>query len=680
MAARSKRPKRRQSATHRKVNPASLPVGVIKISREGFGFVDCPEGSFFIPPHGIHGAMDGDTVRVRPRSSRWRAQAQGRAGGAGGKAPVGAVESVVERASDTLVGLFHVVEGTGFVTPQDRRIDYLVKTRVRPGLAVSDGDIVAVRLETFASRHESPSGVIERVLGRMDDPGILEEIIAVRHRLETSFSQEALDEADASVLDIEKALLEPDRRDLRDRFVLTIDPADARDFDDALSVDYVDGVMRLGVHIADVSSYVAWDSALDRDARRRTTSTYFPDRVIPMLPEKLSNGLCSLNPGEDRLAFTADIYLDGGCDVLRSEFYPSVIRSGARLDYDAVQAMFDGVGEYPDDQIRSTLTALRKVGKTLFRKRVKRGALDFSSHELKVRFGDDGEPVGIEQRQRTEATGLVEEAMILANEAVASYMLEAEAPMVYRIHEEPNLAALEETVPVLREFGYCAQGAPITSSQIQSILDEARGTVEEDLVSMVLLRAMKQAVYRSAFTTHFGLASDGYTHFTSPIRRYPDLLAHRLLRLRLFEDGMASGAIKKGSPYPPAIAGLKSMFGQLDYLCDHSSRMEREAEQASNEALDVKICEYMKRFIGQEFRGIIANVLRFGFFVRIDNGCEGLVPIRDLEGWFEYDEEHRVLRKEDSARPVEYHLGQRVTVRLTEADELSGQLTFALVK
>ena len=680
MAARSRRPKRKQAGTRRKASSASLPVGVIKISREGFGFVDCPEGSFFIPPHGINGAMDGDKVRVRPRSSRWRAQAQGRSGGSGGKAPVGAVESVIERSSDMLVGMFGIVDGTGFVTPQDSRIDYLVKARVQPGLAVSDGDIVVVRLETFSSRHESPSGVVERVLGRMDDPGILEEIIAARHGLATAFPQEALDEAEACALDIDAALAEPDRRDLRDRFVLTIDPADARDFDDALSVDYVDGVLRLGVHIADVSSYVVWDGQLDREARKRTTSTYFPDRVIPMLPERLSNGLCSLNPGEDRLAFTADIYLDEGYDVLRSELYPSVIRSGARLDYDAVQEMFDGAREYPGEQERATLNALRKAGKALFRKRIKRGALDFSSHELKVRFNDGGEPVGIEQRQRTEATGLVEEAMILANEAVASYMLEADAPMVYRIHEEPNLAALEETVPVLREFGYAAQGTPITSAQIQSVLDEARGTAEEDLVSMVLLRAMKQAVYRSKYTTHFGLASDGYTHFTSPIRRYPDLLAHRLLRLRLFEDGMASGTFKKGSPYPPAIAGLKSMFGQLDYLCDHSSRMEREAEAASNEALDVKICEYMEQFVGEEYRGIIANVMRFGFFVRIDNGCEGLVPIRDLEGWFEFDEEKRVLRKEDSARPVEYHLGQRVTVRLTEADRISGQLTFALVQ
>ncbi|MGI6220961.1 MAG: ribonuclease R [Coriobacteriales bacterium] len=678
--ARSRRPRRKQSGTRRKINPATLPLGVIKVSREGFGFVDCPEGSFFIPPHGIHGAMDGDTVRVRPRSSHWRAQAQGRSAGSRAKAPVGAVHCVVERASDSLVGIFSVVDGTGFVMPQDRRIDYLVKARVRPDLTVSDGDIVVVRLETFASRHESPSGVVERVLGRVGDPGIQEEIIAARHGLETEFPQEALDEAEASRLDIDAALREPDRRDLRDRFVLTIDPVDARDFDDALSVDYVDGVMRLGVHIADVSSYVAWDSALDREARKRTTSTYFPNRVIPMLPEKLSNGLCSLNPGEDRLAFTVDIYLDGGCNVIESDLYPSVIRSDVRLDYDSVQVMFDGGADYPDEQLRIVLGTLRKVGKTLFRKRIKRGALDFSSHELKVRFDEEGAPCDIVMRQRTEATDLIEEAMILANEVVASHMLEADASMVYRIHEEPNLSSLEETVPVLRQFGYASQGAPITSRQIQDVLDEARGTPEEDLVSMVLLRAMKQAVYRSSFTTHYGLASDGYTHFTSPIRRYPDLLAHRLLRLRLFEERMVSGEVKKGSPYPPAIAGLKGMFGQLDYLCDHSSRMEREAEQASIEALDVKICEYMEQFVGEEFRGVIANVLRFGFFVRIDNGCEGLVPIRDLDGWFEYDEELRVLRKEDSARPVEYHLGQRVKVRLVESDTRSGQLTFALAK
>ncbi len=665
----------------------NLPIGTLSVTSQGYGFAETPEGRFFIPQNKIHGAMDGDVVRVRPISQDWRKQ-QMRAtaaasnasddGGAGtsdaAQAPLALVDRVIDRGTREVVGKYVVFEGMGYLIPHDTRLDYLIRANVPAAIAVSDGDIVMLSIDTYPTKRETPAGTVQRVIGREDDPGIIEEIFAARHGIETSFSAAALQEADACALDIDAALREPDRRDIRDRMVLTIDPADARDFDDALSLDFVDGAMRLGVHIADVSSYVRCGSSLDLDARRRGTSTYFPNRVIPMLPEKLSNGLCSLNPGEDRLSFTVDIYMDRNGSVSKTEMYPSVIRSRLRLDYDGVQRMFDGEEAYPSDEARQVLDNLHRISRKLRERRMRRGALDFEGMELKVTFGADGKPNGIIKRRRSDATELVEECMIAANEAVAAYMLERDAPMVYRIHEDPNPSSLEEIVPVLREFGYAQHEVPVSNRQIQAILDDAQGKPIYPIVSSLLLRAMKQAAYRDHYTSHFGLASPGYTHFTSPIRRYPDLMAHRLLRLRLFQDAYPSNPPAR----PGAIVDISNMIDQLAWLCDSSSVMEREAEKASYDALNSKICEYMEQFVGERFGSIIVNVMQFGFFVRLDNGCEGLVPTGELDGWFDYDEAKRTLSRTDSGVDIVYALGQRIHVVLTKSNKYRGKLTFSL--
>ncbi len=658
----------------------NLPTGTLSVTSQGYGFAETPEGRFFIPQNKINGAMDGDVVRVRPISQDWRRQMRVAAGDDGNgtsdatQAPLALVERVIDRGTRDVVGKYVVFEGMGYLIPHDSRLDYLIRANVPAEVKVADGDVVMLAIDNYPTKREVPSGTVTHVIGREDDPGILEDIFAARHGIETTFSEAALQEADACKLDIDAALREPDRRDIRDRFILTIDPADARDFDDALSLDFVDGVARLGVHIADVSTYVRWGSSLDLDARRRATSTYFPDRVIPMLPEKLSNGLCSLNPNEDRLSFTVDMYIDGNGTVLRSEMYPSVMRSRLRLDYDGVQRMLDGDEAFPSDEARQALDNLHRISRKLRERRIRRGALDFESTELKVTFGADGKPDGIVKRQRSHATELVEECMIAANEAVAGYMLECDAPMVYRIHDDPNPSSLDEIVPVLREFGYARYETPTTNAQIQAILDDAEGKPIYPIISSLLLRAMKQAVYREHFTTHFGLASPGYTHFTSPIRRYPDLMAHRLLRLRLFQEAYPSNPPAR----PGAIVEVSTMLDQLTWLCDNSSVMEREAEKASYEALNSKICEYMQRFVGERFVATIVNVMQFGFFVQLENGCEGLVPTRELEGWFDYDEAKRTLSRTDSGENVVYALGQRVNVVLAKADKYRGKLTFSL--
>ncbi len=674
--ARYSRNKRKRKA-HSSRSVGTLPVGTINITSQGYGFVQTPEGKFYISKSKINGAMDGDTVRVRPISRPQKRRQHCELNAAKSDAAQSAfalVDKVVERKTCELIGKYVLFEDTGYFIPQDARLDYLIRANAPSTLEVHDGDIVKLLIDTYPTNKQSSCGTVTRVVGREDDPQILEEIFAARHGIETCFSEGAISEANECILDIQSALEEPDRVDIRDRYILTIDPKDAKDFDDALSLDFVNGTMRLGVHIADVSSYVRWGTSIDLDAKNRTTSTYFPDRVIPMLPEKLSNELCSLNPDVDRLAFSVDMYFDNNGACVNTEMYPSVIRSRLRLDYASVQSMFDGEQKYPSIDAKQTLYNLHKLSQQLRKKRMRRGALDFESIELKVTFDKADKPNGITKRVRSEATELVEECMIAANEAVASYMLKCGGDMVYRVHEEPLLSSLEDIAPALREFGYATHEVPITNEQIQAILDDAYTKPIYPIVSNLLLRAMKQAVYRDHFTTHFGLASLGYTHFTSPIRRYPDLLAHRLLRLQLFKDKYP----KNPPARPSAIAGISDMTEQLEYLCERSSKKERESEKASYEALNSKICEYMEQFVGDKFEAIIVNVMQFGFFVRLQNGCEGLVPIDTLDGWYDYDEAKRKLSCADSGVNIEYGLGQDVKVILTKTDKVRGNLTFAL--
>ncbi len=661
-----------------------LPTGKIRVSLDGYGFVETAEGNFFIPASRLNGAMDGDMVRVRPSSNR-RPDTRSKSGQPYKfkSTPKATVDCVLERAHERIVGLYLLLEGIGYVVPQDRRLDYLIRAAVPSGLNPKDGDVVLLAFSTYPSKHEEPSGMVERILGNQDDPDILDEIIAARHGIKTDFSQNALEDARQCTLDIDKALQESDRRDIRDRLVITIDPANARDFDDALSVDYppeAKGDIRLGVHIADVSNYVLCDTHLDLEARAKSTSTYFPKKVFPMLPEELSCGLCSLNPNEERLAFSVDMVIDSNGDVVLVEIYPSVIKSRARLDYSSIQSMFDKKIDYPEDEVGRLLKDLHKLTSKLRNKRMSRGALDFDSSELKVLFDETGEPVDVVTRSKTDATDLVEEAMILANEVVASYMLKHNNPCVYRIHDEPAMDSIEEIRPVLKGMGYNFKKAKSMREMFQNVLDDSKGTSESQIVSSIMLRAMKQAVYSDEFTTHFGLASNGYCHFTSPIRRYPDLMTHRLLRKALFNEAISAGKISKNAPKPAAIKNLDKMIADLRPICSHCSKMEREAEKASYEALEFMVCRYMEQFVGQEFSAIIVNVMRFGFFVKIDNGCEGLVPLGSLDGWYNYDEEKRVLTDSESPSAKSFRLGQHVRVILCPLGEHPNRLTFKVAK
>jgi ribonuclease R len=649
--------------------------------------VDTPEGEYFISRKRLRGAMDGDRVeveRLRGLEISRRKRAGGRggsgrggsgsdgAGGAGGGAArsemLGAVRRVLERARETVVGTLRYADGLAVVRPCDERVghDIFLDHRVPMGRQAPEGSIVVVRITTYPSRIEAACGYIEEVVGQEDDAGMGIEVIIRSHGFETVFPDAALEEAESLARAGVEASSEHrdarlERRDLRDRFIFTIDPEDARDFDDALSVDFVNGQTRLGVHIADVSAYVAWDSALDLAARRRATSVYLPDRVIPMLPPLLSDGLCSLRPHEDRLAFTVDMTLDADGGVVDCDFYPSLIRSSARLSYDEAQRLMDEEAELvPQAPLRDALRVLRRLSKKLTRRRLARGAIEFEGVEAKLSLDAQGVPFAVRLRAKTDATALVEEAMILANEQVAAFMLSHGAAMVYRVHDEPYAAALEELLPTLREFGYASAGAPQSSREIQAILEASAQKPEHHLVSTLLLRAMKRARYAPVCSRHFGLASDAYTHFTSPIRRYPDLMAHRLLRQLLSDE--------------PSSEDTRARLGGI---CEHSSEEEREAEQATREATALKLCEYLERRVGERFTGIITAVGTTGLAVREDTTtAEGFIERDSLPEGFDFDAQHH--RYHDPSTNTGYRLGQPVALVLRDSDRGTARLRFTI--
>lgn len=624
------------------------------MTRRGYGFVEAEHGDYYIAGRDTGGAMHGDLVAVRPLPRRGR---EGRSG---------VVVRVLERALTHVVGRLERHGAIGIVVPADRRVATEVFIGPDALGGARPGDIVVARLIAYPSRHQAAQGVVEEIIGREGDPGIEVEITIREHGLRTAFPAEAIEQAAGITIDVEQALSrEPERRDLRDRFVFTIDPADAKDFDDAISIERVEGSVRLGVHIADVSHYVPWDSPIDREARLRATSVYLVDRVLPMLPEKLSNQVCSLAPDEDRLTFTVDMLLDRTGRVERYELFPSVIRSRRRFTYGQVQRMLDGSEPFPDPDSERSLTEFARIAGAIRARRVARGGLDFETVEAKVRLDEAGKPIEVVLRERTQATSMIEEAMILANEVVAGHMRAAGAPMVYRIHEDPDPDALDQVALVLKEFDYpvsTVHGA--SPATFQRIIAYAHGRPEQRLVNALLIRALERARYVDYLAGHFGLASEAYTHFTSPIRRYPDLIVHRLLKAQL------AGTLDED----PEVVG---MVPELGWLTEHCSFMEREAEMAEDDSVRFKICELMSEHVGEVFDAFVSGVTTYGLFVQLENTAEGLVHVESMaDDHYRFEATRFMLYGETTGK--RYRLGQPVRVRLVNVTLSEARLDFEL--
>jgi ribonuclease R len=645
---------------------SNLMAGRLTVRPEGFGFVLAEDGpDLFVPRSGMHGALDGDTVLAREERSR----ARGR-----GKQPEkisGSVVKVLERARERVVGRFETQEGRKVVLPYDPRIDALIRIADGKTHGAREGEIVQAHVTSFPDARRVAHGVVEERIGFLGEPGVDIEIVLRSHGLPPRFPEPVVRESEEYPEEVrEDDLL--GRRDFREHRIVTIDGETAKDFDDAVEVERTPTGYRLGVHIADVSHYVHEATALDDEARSRGTSVYFPGRVLPMLPERLSNGLCSLNPGVDRVVLSAVLEISPRGRVTSAEFVKGVIRSSERMTYTEVARLLETHWTEADHlrygKLLDDFWTMGELAALLRRRREARGSIDFDLPDADVVLDDAGLVVGIVPESRNVAHRLIEEFMLAANEAVAKKLHFAKQPAIYRVHDRPDPDRLVDVREVLESFGYELKGdlEEVPPSAFQKILKEIEGKPEERLLSDLLLRAQRKALYSEECRGHYALAAPYYCHFTSPIRRYPDLIVHRQLS-RLLE----SGRPVKAEEFEPVNERLRE-------IANHCSARERRAEAAERESLLWKKIVFMKDKVGREFDAYITGAAAFGVFVTLkDFFVEGLVPISALgEDFFVYDEKQRWLRGRSTGK--RFRLGDSVRVKLTAIDEVRRRLDFRL--
>ena len=601
--------------------------GRLQLSGRGFGFVipsDRELPDVFIPHEGLQDAMHGDQVLVRLVE---------RAAVAGRKAE-GQIVKILQRANTHIVGTFTIRRGIAVVQPSDVKISTEIVIPKKAATAARSGEQVIVEITRWPQHGKPPEGKITETLGRQGDPGVDVLTVIAAHQLPRDFPPavaQAAERIPAVILPAELT----GRKDLRDLATVTIDSEDAKDLDDAVHVERLGpDSFRLGVHIADVSHYVRENSPLDLEARLRGTSVYLVDRVIPMLPHRLSNGICSLNQGEDRLTLSASMDIDPSGRITRYEIFPSVIRVRTRLSYKIVRSILadkDATLREQYSPLVPMLETMEQLADILRKKRSRRGAIDFDLPEIKVLLDDQGRTIGLDKRMRTVSESIIEEFMLAANETVAEHMDRREIPFVYRVHADPDPEKMAKLADLLRSFGqHIGAWTEVRPMDLQKALAWMEGRPEEKMVSTLMLRSLKQARYEAENAGHFGLAAKYYTHFTSPIRRYPDLIVHRLLHETM-----------KG---PLSAERREQLMQLLPKIAADSSDRERAATEAERESVDMKTAEYMVQFIGEEFPATIAGVTSFGFFVELENGVEGLVHISSLEDdYYQYKEDQHCL-------------------------------------
>lgn len=659
---------------------ADLFVGRIQINDKGFAFVvperptegELPakprvvQPDIYIAEQDTSVAMNGDKVVVRLNRERRQVR--------GSDKVSGRVIRIMERAHETIVGTLQKTKHFFFVVPDDPRFVHDVYVKLAKNAQV--GDKVVVKLAEWTQRHVNPEGEITEVLGKADAPGIDILSIIRKYHLPTTFTEATLTEAARIPNEIPHAEIAR-RLDLRDKFIVTIDPDDAKDFDDAIHVDELpDGGWRLGVHIADVSHYVTPGSALDREAVERGNSVYLVDRVVPMLPEKLSNGLCSLRPREDRLTQTCVIEFTPKLTVKKVEFALSVIHSRHRLTYKEAFALLSdssplhatrGEGQGEGQRLAQELKKMWRLAAKLRHQRMAHGSLNLDFPEVKVRLDKNGRPTHIEKIYYDISHQLIEEFMLAANEAVARHLCELQIPCVYRVHEDPDLEKLRDFRAYAQGFGYKV-GDVSHRGELQKILEAVRDKPEEYAINLNLLRSLKQARYSPNPIGHYGLAKKFYTHFTSPIRRYADLVVHRTLR-----DILAT----------PTGSRKKSSLQDLARICDHMSTTERTAAEAEKESVELKKIEYFQQQLltGKltDFDAVVCTVRNFGIFVELpDSLMQGLVHVSTLDDdFYHYDEQRERLVGKRTKRIIQ--IGDKLKVQVARVDVFKRQIDFRVV-
>lgn len=635
-------------------NTKSLKVGKLRINKNGNGFVECEPEDIFVHSNDLNGAINGDFVEVEIKTRLNDPE------------PEGYIRNILKRDLKNVVGEMVKDKKTLAFKPDDEKLNIAVKLTKESMKGCVEGHKVIISIiKEIGNR--TFLGKVEKIIGHKNDPGVDILTIAAKHSIETEFSEDVKRE----LKNIPDEVCENDligRADLTNQMIFTIDGDDTKDIDDAISVKRDGKNYVLGVHIADVSNYVKVGTALYDSAFSRGTSSYLADTVIPMIPHQLSNGICSLNPEVIRLTISCVMTIDGNGKVISYDIFPSYIKSRKQMTYKNVNKILDeniipeGYEEYAD-----TLKLMHELSKILRQEKINRGYIDFGIDEAKVIQDENGKAIDIVKRIQGTGEKLIEDFMIAANETVATHISNLDLPFIYRVHDIPNAEKIEDFSNLIKQMGYQIHTNlnKITPVTMQKLLNEFRDKDEFVILSDMLLRSMKKAIYSTNNIGHFGLASKNYTHFTSPIRRFPDLTVHRLLRTYLFENRIDMETINFNAKY-------------LIDVADHSSETEVNSVEAERDVLDMKMAEYMESHIGEEYEGIISGVTNFGMFVELDNLIEGLVHISTLDGFYTYVPE--MLSLISANKKNKYRIGDRVKIIVTNANKNQGIIDFELVK
>ena len=636
-----------------------LRKGVMRTNKKGFGFVevDNMDDDIYVAQENMNGAIHDDIVLVEITRKMNLDRLEGR------------ILKVVKRQVQRYIGEITFDEkGKGHIKLDDNKIKLNIEIPKENSLNAVDGHKVVVELVKKMNNNLRYEGKVVEIIGHKNDPGVDILSIIYKYNINTVFPDDVKEE----VANINMEVLPNEyhgRRDLRDQMIFTIDGDDTKDIDDAISIEkFANGHYKLGVHIADVSYYVKEGSPLDNEAMERGTSVYLVDRVIPMLPHELSNGICSLNPNVDRLAISCVMEFDSTGKQLDYEIFPSVIKSRIQMTYKKVNSILEkNVVPEGYEPYAETLRQMSELATILRKAKVKRGYINFDIDEAKILVDENCKPTEITVRERGVGENLIEDFMIAANECVATHIYFMNLPFIYRVHEVPKEEKIRSFLGFVSNLGYSVPGdiKDTKPTTMQRILKSLEDKPEYKILSSLLLRCMQKAVYKPVNLGHYGLASSCYTHFTSPIRRYPDTTVHRLLRTYLFDNKIDNSTIHKWEE-------------KLVYIADHSSDRERASVDCEREVEDMKMAEYMESHIGEEFDGMISSVTSFGMFVELDNLIEGLVSLRDMPDFFVYDEERMTLKGEKSH--VKYTIGERVRVKVVRASKEDKTIDFEVVK
>lgn len=640
----------------------SFLVGTFIGNARGFGFVQVEgrDEDIYIPEEYVHGAFHSDTVEVELLPDN------------GGKRAEGRIRNILVRGLEEVVGTYQAEKNFGFVVPDNNRLQDDIFIPIEHHGAAVTGDKVVVKLTYYgsASERRKPEGKVIQVIGNINDPGVDILSIVKSYDIPSEFPEKVINQANRCPDTISEADMYG-RTDLRDVQMVTIDGEDAKDLDDAVSL-HIDeeGFYHLGVHIADVTNYVQESSALDREAFKRGTSVYLVDRVIPMLPHRLSNGICSLNHGEDRLALSCLMKFDKNGGLVDHDIVESVINVNERMSYTSVAKILRDKDEAEIEKYKDLVPMFEEMAELsaiLREKREKKGAIDFDFAETKIILDPEGNPIDIVPHERNVATKLIEDFMLAANETVAEHFYYMQSPFVYRIHEQPDPEKIASLAAFVNNLGHhirTRKDEGVRPKELQKLLKGIEGTKEEAVISRMTLRSMMQAKYSTECTGHFGLAFDFYCHFTSPIRRYPDLQIHRIIK-----DHLRGRMTEAKARHYEEI---------LEEVARHSSETERRAEEAERETDKLKKAQYMENHVGERFEGVVSGVTAWGLFVELENSCEGMVRAADMnDDFYVYDETHMKLVGESTHK--EYTLGQKVMIKVTGADRLTKSIDFRLI-